>query len=456
MTDPDSPTTRITEPTLVEPGPDPGIADLQARLARLEAENAELAARLDTPPTPIPGRRRWRGLLATVLILLGSLLVPVSVVGGWAKVTLTDTDAFVATYAPLARDPAIQAYVTDEVMAAIEERVDIDALIGEVIDGLSEVIDRPNVETALRVLSQPAAQGVRSTIRQAATWVVGSDAFATVWQESLRISHGQAVAALSGSPNTMVTVSGEGLVLQLGPVIDRVRAALLDQGFELAARIPTIDRAIVLVQSDQLLGAQFAYLTAVAAGTWLPLVALGLLVVGVVAAVRRHLATVWAAVGLGLGAALALAAASIGRIVASTTVPASVMPTEVLVLLYDTVVGSVEDIATATVLLAIVVGLVAWFTGPFQAARWLRDRGTAVAAQLRQQADAVGLNTGRVGEWLHRYRHWLQAGVAVIVAAVLFMNRPLGPGLVLTTALIALLGLLVLTLLARPTTDQPQ
>lgn len=455
MADTDSHSPAVPDPTPPESAPDPGVAELQTRLTRLEAENAELAAQLDQSPTPVPGRRRWwRGLLATVLIVLGSLLVPVAVIGGWAKVMLTDTDAVVATYAPLAQNSEIQAYITDQVMAAIEEQVDIDALIAEVVAGLNDAIDRPRVEAALQALTQPAADGIRSTIREATARVVSSDAFATVWQESLRRSHARAVAVLGGSPDSSVTVSDEGLVLQLGPVVDRVRTTLLDQGFELAARIPTVDRAIVLVPSEDLWRVQFAYVAAVALGAWLPFIALGLLALGVVAAVRRHLAAVWAAVGLGLGALLLLAAVSIGRIAAGTSVPASSMPSNVVTLLYDTAVGAVEEIATATVLLAVVIGLVAWLTGPFRPALWLRDRSTAAAAQLRQRMDAVGFSTGRFGEWLYRYRHWLQAGVAAIGVAVLAANRPLDSGLVLTTAAVALLCLLVLALLARPTPEE--
>ena len=73
--------------------------DLQARVAALEAENAALRS---GPTGSGPRPRRSRAVLAVVLIVLGVMLAPVAVVTGWAKWTLTDTDRFVATYAPLA------------------------------------------------------------------------------------------------------------------------------------------------------------------------------------------------------------------------------------------------------------------------------------------------------------------------------------------------------------------
>ena len=91
--------------------------DWQARLAQLESENAALRAQLESenaalraqlegPPPAAPaaatvsgyrGRSRWWTALAAILIVIGCLLAPLAVIGGWGKTTLTDTDAFVAT-----------------------------------------------------------------------------------------------------------------------------------------------------------------------------------------------------------------------------------------------------------------------------------------------------------------------------------------------------------------------
>jgi hypothetical protein len=92
--------------------------DWRARLAQLESENAALRAQMESPPPAAPatatvsgyrGRSRWWTALAATLIVIGCLLAPLAVIGGWGKATLTDTDAFVATYAPLANDPVVQS-----------------------------------------------------------------------------------------------------------------------------------------------------------------------------------------------------------------------------------------------------------------------------------------------------------------------------------------------------------
>ena len=74
-------------------------------------------------------RRGWGWtLLATALIVIGAVLAPVATVASWARVQLTDTNSFVAAYAPLANDPAVQKFVTDATVEVIQQNVDIPGL----------------------------------------------------------------------------------------------------------------------------------------------------------------------------------------------------------------------------------------------------------------------------------------------------------------------------------------
>lgn len=431
-----------------EVGPDPTVADLQATVARLKATNAELNARFEVPPAK---PRRWRTVLAVVAIVLGALLAPLAIAGGWSRVLLTDTDAFVGTYAPMAKDPVIQAFITDQTMDAIDSRLGIDAAVGEVVDGLSSALpNRPQLTAGLHSLQGVAVQGARSVIRQAVERVVASDAFSTAWTDSLRVAHDQATATLSGSEGAVATVTSEGLGVQLGPIVDKVRSALVSQGFSLASRIPSIDRTVIIVRSDAFSQARLAYVLVIAVGSWLPVAVLVLFAGGVLAASRRLLATVWAAVGLALGGALVLGAVAIGRLFATASVSTGVPPA-VMSLLYDTTASTLRDLAWSTVLLGVVVGVIAWFAGPFRPARRLRAVGAGLTADLRQRAESAGLSTGRFGEGLFTHRRWVQALVVTLAAVVLLLNRPLTIGLILGTAAVALLALLVLALLSRPT-----
>jgi len=426
--------------------------DLPGRVAELEAENAALTAKLAadaSTPSPRPRGPRWRGAVASLLIVLAALLTPVAIVSGWARVLLSDTDAFVATYSPLIQNPRVQDYLTDQIVDAIDAKLDIDGTVNQVFDGIGENLQRPAVRLALDALRQPAADGVRSTIHGVAARVVTSDAFAQVWRESLRLSHSQAVATLNGEQSS-VTITDQGLGLRLAPLIAAVKDVLAQQGFALASRIPEIDRTIVLVRSDSLIQVQLGYRAALATGYWLGVVVLVLFVGGVLVSVRRWLATIWAAVGLGLGAALVLAGVGIGRVVAQASIPTSVMPNDVLLIFFDTVVAAVNDLATATVVLALVVAVVAWLAAPLRAPAAVRDAWASLTRGLRTRGDAHGLSTGKVGEWLHAQRVVLRVAVGVLAGLVLGLNRPLSAGLVVGTAVAAVVVLVVLNLLERP------
>lgn len=441
------------------PSPQPDVANLQAKVAELESANADLTAKLDTAELigepPVAKRSIGRAVVAVVLIVLGSILAPVAIVGGWSRVLLTDTDAFVATLAPLAHDPRVQAYLTDEVVQAVDERVDFDALVGEVVDGLSEAVNRPRLSAALQLLRAPAVDGLQSAVRTAAQKLVASDAFATVWEQSLRITHTQATSALSGDPNALLTVTDQGLGVQLGPIVAQVKQRLIDQGFALADRIPAVDRTVVVAEGSSIPQLQVAYRTAVAVGYWLPIVVVLLLVGGVLVSVRRHRTAVWAAVGLGLGGFLIVSGVAVAGAVVVSSVPTTAMPPDVTSLFYETATAALTDLAWVTVVLALVVGLVAWFSGPFAPARNIRDGYGRLVGRLREAGDSQGIGTGGFGEWLYAQRLLLRTLIGLGAGLYLFANRPLHMGTILGCAAVCLLILFVLSLLQRPTVSVP-
>ncbi|SEA57836.1 hypothetical protein [Leifsonia sp. 21MFCrub1.1] len=446
----------------------PTNTELLQRIAALEEENAALrrsaepAADGDTVPIPRPEpvkrQRSWAWtLLATVLIVIGAILAPVAVIASWAKVQLTDTDSFVATYAPLAHDPGVQAFVTDEAVKAVQDNVDIDQLTSQVIDGITGLGTGPVATKALESLKGPLAQGIVSLLQSTVQRFVASDAFAQVWQQALRTSHDQLIATMQNDPNAAITVGSDGSVgIQLGPIIDRVKQLLVEQGVSFAAQIPSVDRTITVAQNSSIPTLQLFYGLAVAAGAWLPWVAIALLALGVVVARRRALALVWAAVALALAMGITLAAIGIGRIVFVSSVSPSLVPSGLAQTLYSTVTDAMIATAVAVLVLAIAVAIVGWFSGPFAVPRRLRGFFGAGVSWVRASAESHGITTGRAGEWMYAQRTLLRAAVAVIAAAVVLFVRPLTPALVIWTLVLAALVVAVLELLQRPAITAPE
>jgi hypothetical protein len=108
-------------------------AEERAELEQLRAEVASLRSQATAAAVPsetvivAPARRprqRWRSVVATLLIVIACILAPLAGVAVWTKNLVTDTDRYVATVAPLARDPAIQNAVADKITAVIFANVD--------------------------------------------------------------------------------------------------------------------------------------------------------------------------------------------------------------------------------------------------------------------------------------------------------------------------------------------
>lgn len=438
--------------------------ELQERIAALEAENAALRAQAarDEADTEVltdatasavarPRRGRGRTAAAVVLAVVALLLAPVAVITAWARLELVDTDRFVATFAPLADDPSVQAYIGDQVTAAIEEQVDIPGLTADLFDGLRALDLPPRAETALGLLEAPATQGLQSLVAGVVDRVVQSDAFAEVWRTALTVSHRQFVAAMQGDPNAALAIGGEGtLSVQLGPIIQAVKDRLVEQGVGFASAIPVVDRSIVVAQNDAFVLVQTIYTLAVAVGTWLPWLVIAMLVAAVFIAKRRSAALVWTAGGFAFTMLLLAAGVGIGRAFFIGTVSPSIMPSDAAEVLYDDLVQLMLSTILALFVLALFVAVIAWLSGPWRPARAARGFAHAGFSSVRRAAARQGITTGGFGIALDRWRVAAYVVIAVVASAVILFNRPVTVSFVVWTVVIALLVVALVELLRRP------
>ena len=444
----------------------PGVSneELAKRIAELEEENRILKNKggasppgplqATTEPTPRKPRSWPWTLLATVLIVIGALLAPMAIAASWAKIELTATDRFVAAYAPLADNPAVQAFVADEASKAIDQHIDVRKLTSDIIDGVTALGTGPLATKALESMKGPAAAGIQNLMHSTVANFVSSDAFAVVWREALRVSHSQFAGAMQNDPNAALQVGGDGsLGIELSPVIAAVKKALVAQGIDIANQVPEVNRTIVVAQSDAVPRIQLAYGLAVAAGTWLPWASLLFLAAGVLVARRKVVALIWAAIALALAMAITVAALAAGNIVFLASVSPSLLPGDVAGPVYATVVELLQTVSTAILVLAVAVAVVAWYAGPFRTPRRLRGFFGQGMKQVREAAQRHGISTGRTGEWLYRQRLLLRLVIAVAGALVILFVRPLTAGVVIWTLVAAVIAVVVLELLQRPAGD---
>lgn len=442
-------------------------AELHARIAELEGENARLREAADAaeavvaaesggsapagPRTARAGRGRGRTAAAVVLVVVGLLLAPVAVVTSWARAELVDTDRFVATFAPVAEDPAVQSYIAAQVTAAIENEVDIPQLTSDVFDGIRSLDLPPRAEQALGLLEAPAVQGLQSLVAGVVDRIVTSEAFADIWANALRVTHRQFVAAMQNDPNAALEIGDDGSVsVQIGPIIEAVKERLVENGVGFAAQIPVIEKSIVVAQDDAFVFVSTVYALAVAVGTWLPWVAILFLVAGVFVARRRPVALFWTAGGLTLIMALLAAGFDIGRLVFLGAVSPTLIPAGAATAIYGYITEAMASTTAALVVLGLLVTIIAWFAGPWRPARALRGFAGSGFAALRRTAAAHGLTTGAFGIALDRARGFVYGAIALVAAAVLMLNRPVTTGAIWGTIIGALVAVLLVELLRRP------
>lgn len=427
---------------------------LHARVAELEAQNHELRAASPSAPGAAHDRTtagRWRAVVAAVLITVAVVLAPVATLGTWARTQLVDTERFVQTFAPLAHEPAVQSFVSDQVMDAIDENLDIDGLVGDLFAGIDGLGLPPRAAAALALLEAPAADGVRSLIADGVDRVVESPQFANLWEGALRETHRRAIAVIQGDPNAVLRLSEDGtLSLELSVVIEQVKEALVARGLGFAERIPAIDRSIPIVTADALVLVRTIYQVAVAAGYWLPWAVLGLLGVGIAVARRRARALAWAGFGLAASFLLLAAGMGIGEQFFIGTVSPSVMPAATAQTLFDQLTALISSTILALVVLGVFVGIGGWLAGGSAPARAVRGIAGPGFAAVRSAADRHGLDPRGFGALVERWRSAIVAVTAGIGVLVLFLNRPATVGSVLSTLVVVLAVLVVVELVRRP------
>lgn len=315
---------------------------------------------MDQPPvtqTRAPGR--WRVWLSVVLILVGCLLVPIGWVSAHGRSILVDTDRFVAIYAPLADDPEVQKVVVQEVTAVIVDAADLHEVTSALIDSLEP---GPVLRRSLEALQGPLVIGVANTIETVVEYVVRSDAFASVWAASLRVTHSQLNATLSGSSEALVSAR-EGLIsFELGPIVAATRTTLIEQGFTLANRIPEIQHAIPIVTSKTMPMVQSIYRFVLAVGNWIMPLGGVLIGGGVLVASRRRITLVWAAVGLGVVMLAFLV--GLGLIERMGLPMMTVLPSQLAQTVFNATTAPMRSTARIAALLSFLAAGAVWAIGP--------------------------------------------------------------------------------------------
>jgi hypothetical protein len=425
-------------------------------LERLRTEVFELRSQPAPPAPPQRHRVSWRTPVAAVLIVLGCILAPISVIGIWTANQVSDTNRYVENVSPLIHEPAIQAALTNKISAQIDAHLPIQTLTNQAADTLTSK-GFTRVGTLLHSFSGSLASAVQGFIHTQVAKIVKSQQVANLWVQLNRRVHAQLVNALSGQGGNQaaITTSNGKVVLNLGPFVALVKTKLAARGLTIVNSIPKINPQFALFSDKYLVKAQSGYRLLNRLKIVLPIVTLLLLGAGIYLARSHRRATIGAGLGLAASMLVLGIALAIARSIYLNSVPSNVLPSDAASVLYDTLVRFIKDGLRILLVVGLLVAIAAFFTGPSVTAVRTRQGLSRGLGWLRSSGERAGVRTGPVGSWTYQHRTALRiSAVALFAIIFVFLSTPSAASAI-TLAILLLVVLGLIELIGRPPTQGP-
>lgn len=423
------------------------ILRLRAEVARLRIERDD--ARKTTPGPPGPGAGLARRIVAIVLVVLTAVLAIASVPALYLRSEVLDTDRYVATVAPLASDPAIQAEISNKVTARITEAVDVEGITREAMTELGNAA--PRAAAVITGLAPAIAEQTKSLIHSAVAKFVASPQFQDLWIQANRVAHQGLVNRATGDTSGAVSIDETGTVtISTKEIIARVKVLLVEQGVDLATRIPEVDAQIVLLQSPELVRAAEAIRTLDRTAPILAWMTVLSAIGAIAVAPRGWRRRTTSRVGLALAVAMAVLALAlaIGLDIFLSTVPSTTVSPAAAQSLVDALLTPLRTGVRFVFVVGLLIALAAFLSGHSRPAESVRQG-------LARAGDYL---TGKVGagqakpwqHWLARYRRILEAVIIGVAVLVLILWQYPTAAVAIWTAVVAGLAILAIELLCRP------
>jgi hypothetical protein len=412
-----------------------------------------VASGLDESPKKTKARRRHlpRRISAWVLVVVASILIPVSVISVWAIRTVTNTDQYVETMAPLARNPVIVDHLATRAT---------DALFST---GIAQKKVTQQLPSKAKPLVAPIVSQVHTYVEGLAVKVFSSPKFGRLWDTLNRRSHTAVINILTGkqTPLQKKFAKGGAIALNLSPALNNLIDSANAHGVTLFNPLKSVSSqsqglSFTVVSKDQVSKFSGLFNLIVKLKWAIPIIALVLAILAVVLAMERRKTLLRLAIGVALMTLLLLAAFSLGRVTFLNQAAGGGFSREGSAAVWDTVLRFLKADLRWTLLASALVALGAWLAGPARYAVWIRSScatgGRWVGAQARKlssSAERDPAESGRVrssGGWILQHLGGLRI-VGVVVAGLFLVfggNLTAASLLVIVIVLAVYLGLLQL------------
>jgi hypothetical protein len=418
----------------------------RAELEALRAEVAELRRRPEAAPRH---RVSWRTPVAVVLIVIGCVLAPISVLGIWTANQVSDTNRYVANVTPLIQDPAIQNALTDKITNEIVTQINVPALASQASALLTQR-GLTRVGDLLQSFSGSINSAVQGFVHGQVHRVVTGPRMESLWIQANRLAHQQLVAALSGRGPSSVSVQNGQVTIDLAPFIQLAKQRLASRGLTIVNKIPIVHVTLALFPSRDLVKAQTAYRLINNLKIVLPILTLLLLGAGIYVAKSHRRALIGAGLGFAVSMLVLGALLLIVRGAYLNAVPNGVIPSDAAAAAFDILVRFIRIALRTLLVIGLVVAIAAFFTGPSVTAVKTRSAFAAGFAWIRRGGEMHGVQTGPVGTWTYAHRKGLRIGAVALAALIfVFLATPSVASVIwIVVLLLVVLGLI--ELIGRP------
>jgi hypothetical protein len=433
------------DPTSGEERPDEALeAELEAqqrRISELEAENAALAAKRPRRAKKMAqhGVRSHRGWVA-LLLVVGLLLTPIMIVALYLKSEITDTGRYVQSVKPLSANPAIRAYVADDITSALFRQVNIGQYVHDALPEKAEV------------LAGPLTSALKGFVHEATLRILATHQFQQLWLDANRLAHAQLVDVLTGKHSSGVTVTSNGAVqINLSSVATLVSTKLQSTGIDLFSKIPTdrIAGKVTVFQSTDLYKARQAVGILNTAAFVLPFLVLAAFGGAIYLSRSRRRGFVLAAVCFTLGALMLALFLSVARGVYLNAATNNQFPYDAAAAMYDTLVRFLHTSVRAVLTFSAIVLIAVFFAGPSRFAVWFRSSTRWCANWLGSESEKAGWDWLAPNALVVRRKKVLRIIVAAIAFLVLFRWHHPTPATIIWVGVITLVLLGVVEFFGR-------
>jgi hypothetical protein len=428
------------DPAAGEGRPDDALeAEIEAqqhRISELEAENAALAAARPRRAKKMArgGVRSHRGWVA-VLLVVGMLLTPITIVALYLKSEITDTGRYVQSVTPLSSNPAIQAYVADDITGALFKQVNISEYVHEALPERAQV------------LAGPLISALKGFVHEATLRILATHQFQQLWVDANRLAHAQLVDVLTGRHTSGVSVTSNGAVqINLSSVAKLVSTKLQSSGIDLFNQIPVdkIGGKVTVFQSTDLYKARQAVGILNTAAFVLPFLVLAAFGGAIYLSRSRRGGFVLVAIAFTLGALMLALFLAIARGVYLNAATNQQFPYDAAAAMYDTLVRFLHTSVRAVLTFSAILLVAVFFAGPSRFAVWFRSSTRWCANWLGTESEKAGWDWLAPNALVVRRKKVLRIIVAAIAFLVLFRWHHPTPATIISVGVItlALLGVI--------------